>query len=96
MDNQVAGDAIKRTDTALNKVTEIRSRIGAYQNRLEHTIDNIDNTAENLQAAESRIRDNDMARAMVEYAKDSILMQTAQSVLAQSSKNPQQILQLLR
>lgn len=83
-------------DKALKSVSEQRSALGALQNRLEHTIANADNTAENLQAAESRIRDVDMAKQMVSYSKDSILQQAAQSMLAQANQATQGVLSLLR
>ena len=66
------------------------------QNRLEHTIKNVDNTSENLQAAESRIRDVDMAKEMMNYSKNNILNQAAQSMLAQANQQPQNVLNLLR
>ena len=74
----------------------MRSDLGAVQNRLEHTIANADNTAENLQAAESRIRDIDMAEEMVKYSKDTILQQAAQSMLAQANQANQGVLSLLQ
>ena len=72
-----------------------RSVLGAIQNRLEHTIANADNTSENLQAAESRIRDLDMADEMVKYSKNSILQQAGQSMLAQANQATQGVLSLL-
>lgn len=87
---------IDKMDMALQFVSAQRSELGAYQNRLEHTIANADNTAENLQAAESRIRDVDMADAMVTYSKDSILQQAAQSMLAQANQSTQSVLSLLQ
>jgi len=83
-------------DTAIEKVSEQRSTMGAVQNRLEHTIANADNTSENLQAAESRIRDVDMADEMVKYSKSSILQQAGQSMLAQANQSTQGVLSLLR
>lgn len=91
-----ANDAIALCDTAISKVSSVRSRIGAYQNRLEHAVDNLENTAENLQTAESRIRDLDMANAMVEYAKNQIIMQAAQAMIAQANQVPEGMLQLIR
>ena len=91
-----AGDAITRVDKAIDKVSDIRSGIGASMNRLEHTIANLDNTAENLQAAESRIRDLDIASAMVEYARIQILLQVGQAVLSQANQAPDMVLQLLQ
>lgn len=88
--------AIKTVQSALDKVSKQRSALGALQNRLEHTITNADNTAENLQAAESRIRDVDMAKEMVKFAKDTILQQAAQSMLAQANQQTQGVLALLQ
>jgi flagellin len=87
---------ISTIQTALDKVSTQRSALGALQNRLEHTIANADNTAENLQAAESRIRDVDMAKEMVKFAKDTILQQAAQSMLAQANQQTQGVLALLQ
>ena len=87
---------ISTIQTALNKVSKERSALGALQNRLEHTIANADNTSENLQAAESRIRDVDMAKEMVKYSKDNILQQAAQSMLAQANQSTQGVLSLLQ
>lgn len=81
---------------ALDKVSTQRSALGALQNRLEHTIANADNSAENLQAAESSIRDIDMADEMVKYSKDSILQQAAQSMLSQANQSTQGVLSLLQ
>ena len=83
-------------DNALVSVSTQRAKFGALQNRLEHTIKNVDNTSENLQAAESRIRDVDMAKEMMNYSKNNILNQAAQSMLAQANQQPQNVLQLLR
>ena len=83
-------------DSAIKSVSSQRSNLGALQNRLEHTIANADNTAENLQAAESRIRDVDMADEMVKYSKSSILQQAGQSMLAQANQSTQGVLSLLR
>jgi flagellin len=87
---------ISTIDTAIETVSTTRSQLGAIQNRLEHTIANSDNTAENLQAAESRIRDVDMADEMVKYSKSSILQQAGQSMLAQANQSTQGVLSLLR
>lgn len=87
---------LDKMDTALTKVSTQRSSLGAIQNRLEHTIANADNTAENLQAAESRIRDVNMADEMVKYSKSSILQQAGQSMLAQANQSTQGVLSLLR
>ncbi|MBE5963194.1 MAG: flagellin [Lachnospiraceae bacterium] len=86
---------ISTVNTALNKVSTQRSALGALQNRLEHTITNADNTSENLQAAESRIRDVDMASEMVKYSKNNILQQAAQSMLAQANQSTQGVLSIL-
>jgi len=83
-------------DSAIDQVSSVRSKLGANQNRLEYTIKNLDNAAENLQAAESRIRDTDMAKEMVEFTKQNILQQAAQAMLAQANQAPQGVLQLLR
>ncbi len=87
---------ISIVNRAITKVSTQRSYLGALQNRLEHTIANADNTAENLQAAESRIRDVDMASEMVEYSKNNILQQAAQSMLAQANQSTQGVLSLLQ
>lgn len=87
---------ISSVNKAITLVSTQRSRLGALQNRLEHTITNADNTAENLQSAESRIRDVDMAKEMVKYSKDSILQQAAQSMLAQANQSTQGVLNLLQ
>lgn len=83
-------------DDAIVKVSTQRSTLGAIQNRLEHTIANADNTSENLQAAESRIRDTDIAKEMVKYSKDNILQQASQSVLAQANQATKGVLSLLQ
>ncbi|AVX32098.1 flagellin Hag [Carboxydocella sp. ULO1] len=83
-------------NNAITKVSTERSKLGAYQNRLEHTINNLDTSAENLTAAESRIRDVDMAKEMMEFTKNNILTQAAQAMLAQANQQPQGVLQLLR
>ncbi|CAK8582517.1 flagellin [Priestia megaterium] len=91
-----AQDAINKIDTAIEKVSTQRSNLGAFQNRLEHTINNLGTSSENLTAAESRVRDVDMAKEMMEQTKNSILSQAAQAMLAQSNQLPQGVLQLLR
>ena len=88
-------NAVSLIDAATVLVSDERSKLGAYQNRLEHTINNLDNAAENLQAAESRIRDVDMAAEMMEFTKNSILQQAATAMLAQANMAPQSVLQLL-
>lgn len=91
-----AGAAIESFDGAIEIVSDIRSYYGAMQNRLEHTIANLDNTLENIASAESRIRDTDMADMMVEYAKNNILMQATQSMLAQANHSKDGVLNLLQ
>ena len=81
---------------AIDKVSTQRAKLGAVQNRLEHTIANLDNVSENTQAAESRIRDTDMAKEMVTYSKNNILMQAGQSMLAQANQSNQGVLSLLQ
>ncbi len=93
-DNAVT--ALGTVDTAINTVSTQRAKLGAIQNRLEHKINNLSTSAENLQAAESRIRDVDMAKEMSEYTKNNILVQAATSMLAQANNAPQSVLQLLR
>ncbi len=88
--------AVTDIDVATSYVSKSRSYLGAIQNRLEHTIANADNTAENLQSAESRIRDVNMAEEMVKYSKESILQQAGQSMLAQANQSTQGVLSLLR
>ncbi|OLS39027.1 flagellin [Alkalihalophilus pseudofirmus] len=87
---------IAKLDTAIGNVSSARSNLGANQNRLEHTIKNLDNAGENLQAAESRIRDVDMAKEMMEFTRTNILNQASQAMLAQANQQPQAVLQLLR
>jgi flagellin len=94
--HEKATAAIKIYDQAIEKVSSFRSKLGANQNRLEHTINNLGTSAENLTAAESRIRDVDMAKEMMNQTKSSILSQAAQAMLAQANQQPQGILQLLR
>lgn len=91
-----ADKAITTINDAINQVSTQRSELGAIQNRLEHTVKNLDNSAENLQAAESRIRDVDMAKEMMEFTKQTILQQAATAMLAQANQVPQTVLQLLR
>ena len=95
-DYTAAGGAMKAYQQAISKVSTQRSALGALQNRLEHTIANLDNVAENTQAAESRIRDTDMADEMVEYSKNNILAQAGQSMLAQANQSTQGVLSLLQ
>lgn len=91
-----AGSAMTQIQAAISKVSQQRSALGAIQNRLEHTVANLDNISENTQAAESRIRDTDMASAMVEYSKGNILAQAGQSMLAQANQATQGVLTLLQ
>ncbi|KYD11755.1 flagellin N-terminal helical domain-containing protein [Caldibacillus debilis] len=91
-----ANNAITTIDNAIDTVSSERAKLGAMQNRLEHTINNLGAAAENLTAAESRIRDVDMAKEMMEFTKNSILTQAAQAMLAQANQLPQGVLQLLR
>jgi len=91
-----AGQAMSSIQAAISKVSTQRSALGAIQNRLEHTIKNLDTTSENTQAAESRIRDVDMATEMVSYSKNNILMQAGQSMLAQANQQTQGVLSLLQ
>ena len=96
-DSGIAGTyAIDAISDALQKVSEQRSSLGAVQNRLEHTIDNLDNVVENTTSAESRIRDTDMASEMVNYSKNNILAQAGQSMLAQANQSNQGVLSLLQ
>ena len=91
-----AGSYMKKVQTAIENVSKQRSALGAIQNRLEHTIANLDTTAENTQSAESRIRDTDMASEMVTYSKNNILAQAGQSMLAQANQSTQGVLSLLQ
>ena len=91
-----ANKAIEAFDKALNSVSSQRANLGAVQNRLEYTISNLDNTAENLTSAESTLRDVDMASEMMEYSKNNILNQAAQAMISQANQQPQNVLQLLR
>ena len=93
---KAAGDSMKAIQSAIAKVSQQRSDLGAVQNRLEHTIANLDNISENTQAAESRIRDTDMAEEMVEFSKNNILAQAGQSMLAQANQSTQGVLSLLQ
>ena len=88
--------AIEAYDNALQNVSTERAKMGAMQNRLEHTINNLDTSSENLQSAESNIRDTDMATEMTQYSKNNILMQAGQSMLAQANQSNQGVLSLLQ
>ena len=95
-DNAAEAVEIANIDAAINIVNSQRAVYGSYQNRLEHTINNLGATAENLTAAESRIRDTDMAKEMMEFTKNNVLQQAAQTMLAQANQQPQSVLSLLR
>lgn len=94
--NGNAGSAIFKFDAAIKTISTERANLGSWQNRLEHTIANLDNASENIQAAESRVRDVDMAKEMMNFSKNNILQQAAQAMLAQANQQPQGVLQLLR
>jgi flagellin len=96
MTHSLAKNAIMAVKMALQKISEQRSNLGAIQNRLEHTIKNLDNVVENTQAAESPIRDTDMAEEMVRYSNNNILAQAGQSMLAQANQTNQGVLSLLQ
>jgi len=93
--NSAARTTMDKIKSAITKVSTQRSNLGAIQNRLEHTIKNLDNVAENTQAAESLIRDTDMAKEMVKYSNNNILAQAGQSMLAQANQSNQGVLSLL-
>lgn len=90
-----ANDAINKIDDAIKTVSSQRAALGAVQNRLEHTVNSLSTAEENLQSAESQIRDTDMASEMIKYTKSNILQQASQSMLAQANQQPQGVLQLL-
>ena len=94
--NSAAGKSMSLIQLAINTVSQESSKLGAIQNRLEHTINNLDTTSENTSAAESRIRDTDMATEMVEYSKNNILSQAGQSMLSQANQQTQGVLSLLQ
>ena len=91
-----ASGSIETINKAIENVSTQRAKLGAVQNRLEHTTANLNNTSENLTAAESRVRDVDMAKEMMTFSKNNILSQAAQAMLAQANQQPQGVLQLLR
>lgn len=91
-----AGKAIKVINDAIDNVSKQRSALGAIQNRLDHTINNLNTTSENLTSANSRIRDTDMAKEMMSYTQNNVLTQAAQAMLAQANQAPSQVLQLLK
>ena len=88
--------AMKSIDAAIEKVSTYRATLGAAQNRLEHTVNNLKVTSENITSAESRIRDTDMADEITAYTKNNILLQAAQSMLSQSNAMPQGVLSMLQ
>ena len=90
-----AAEAVDVIKNAINYVSSVRGDLGAYQNRLEHTANNLSVMAENIQDAESTIRDTDIAEEMMAYTKNNILIQSAQAMLAQANAVPQGVLQLL-
>lgn len=92
----VPGANLTAVSASIDTVSTARASLGAFQNRLEHTVNNVGATSENLQAAESRVRDTDMAKEMVALSKNNILLQASQAMLAQANQNPQGVLQLLR
>jgi len=96
IDIEEPSKALKSIDAAIINVSSQRAKLGAIQNRMEYSIESLATTAENLTAAESRIRDVDMADEMVNYTKDNILQQSAMAMLAQANQQPQQILSLLQ
>ena len=91
-----AQNAITVVQNSIEKLSKLRSKLGAVQNRLEHTVANLDNISENTQSSESRIRDTDMAEEMVQYSKNNILQQAGQSMLAQANQANQGVLSLLQ
>ena len=91
-----AGASINIINDAIDSVSQTRATFGALQNRLEHTINNLDTTSENLTAANSRIRDTDMAKEMMEYTKMNVLVQSAQLCWLKQTHKPQSVLQLLQ
>ena len=95
-DSTNADKAVDTISDAIKQVSKQRSALGAVQNRLEHTINNLGVTTENITSAESRIRDVDMAKEMMNYTKNSVLVQSAQAMLAQANQQPQSVLQLLQ
>ena len=94
--NVKAGAAMQSIQDAIESVSKQRSKLGAIQNRLEHTISNLDNVVENTTSAESQIRDTDMATEMVKYSNNNILAQAGQAMLAQANQSNQGVLSLLQ
>ena len=95
-DQASAQAAVDKIKAAINKVSDVRGTLGATQNRLDHTINNLSVMTENIQDAESTIRDVDVAEEMMAYTKNNILIQSAQAMLAQANQVPQGVLQLLQ
>lgn len=95
-DQSGASDAVELIKTAINTVSSVRGTLGATQNRLDHTINNLSVMTENIQDAESTVRDTDVAKEMMDYTKNNILVQSAQAMLAQANQVPQGVLQLLQ
>ena len=93
---EAANTSLQTVKEAINTVSTARANLGAVQNRLEYTINNLDTTAENMTSANSRIRDTDMAKEMMAYTKMNVLTQAAQAMLAQANQQPQSVLQLLQ
>ena len=93
---KAANKAIETVKAAINTVSSLRAEFGAAQNRLEHTINSLQVSSENITAAESRIRDTDMADEITKYTKNNILLQAAQSMLSQANATPQGVLSMLQ
>ena len=94
--NAYAADAIDKVDVAVAKISAIRSALGAYQNRLDHTVTNLDTANENLTSAISRIKDTDMAEEITEYTQQQVLSQSALQMLMKSNARPEGLLQLFQ
>lgn len=94
--NAYASEAIERVDDAVAKISGIRSALGAYQNRLDHTVNNLETADENLTSAVSRIRDTDMAEEITEYTQQNVLSQSALQMLIKSNARPEGLLQLFQ
>jgi flagellin len=95
-DRASAAHAITIIDTAINKVSTQRAKLGAYQNRLEHTINNLTTASTNMKSSESRIRDADMAKEMMDFTRLNVLSQAGNAMLAQANQLPSNVLTLLR
>jgi flagellin len=96
VDRETAARGITIIDNAINKVSMQRAKLGAYQNRLEHTINNLTTASTNMKAAESRIRDADMAKEMMEFTRLNVLSQAGNAMLAQANQLPANVLTLIR